>query len=358
MDNLKNITKIKTICIPASENHEGLFDVNLFVKWICPICGEPRGETNKGYSYDGGLRLCCDVWENSCGHIDYYDDIRQEALQNGLNGINRKVKYVVNLSGGKDSTAMLLELLRRGMPVDYILYAHTGKDFPQMIEHLTQLQQYIKKHYPNAPPITTIKSEKSFDYLMFEHIKTKGKNIGKRGYGWATMRNRWCTSTLKTAELDKFCKSLNCDVVNYVGIAVDEPARLDYKVKTYKRKQYNIYKCYPLVDWKMTEKDCLKYCYDYGFTWGGLYEHFDRVSCWCCPLKNLKELKQLYLNYPELWQELKTMDKKAFNKYRADYTVLGLEEKFKNETVQENLKISMFDNCLDGGGGNPNDNPQ
>ena len=41
-------------------------------------------------------------------------------------------KYIVNLSGGKDSTAMLLMLLEKGCPVDYILFADTGKDFPQM----------------------------------------------------------------------------------------------------------------------------------------------------------------------------------------------------------------------------------
>ena len=34
----------------------------------------------------------------------------------------------------------------------------------------------------------------------------------------------------------------------------------------------------------------IKYCYEKGFYWDGLYEHFDRLSCWGCPLKNLKEL--------------------------------------------------------------------
>ena len=88
-------------------------------------------------------------------------------------------------------------------------------------------------------------------------------------------------------------------------------------------------KCYPLVEWGMTEKDCLQYCYERGFDWDGLYEHFDRVSCWCCPLKNLKELEILYKYYPELWEELKKMDKRAYNQFRKDYSVEQLEEKFK-----------------------------
>ena len=79
----------------------------------------------------------------------------------------------------------------------------------------------------------------------------------------------------------------------------------------------------------MTEKDCLQYCYDRGFDWNGLYEHFDRVSCWCCPMKNLKELKILYQYYPNLWEELRNMDIRAYNRFKKDYSVSDLEEKFK-----------------------------
>ena len=68
---------------------------------------------------------------------------------------------------------------------------------------------------------------------------------------------------------------------------------------------------------------------------GGLYKHFDRLSCWCCPLKNQKELKILYQYYPELWKQLKEMDEKAYNKFKSNYTVLELEEKFKKEQKNE-----------------------
>lgn len=154
---------------------------------------------------------------------------------------------------------------------------------------------------------------------MFEHEKTRGKNKGKKGYGWATMFCRWCTSNLKNRVIENHLKKYKEEgYLEYVGIAFDEPKRIKDK-------------CYPLVDWKMTEADCLKYCYDRGFEWNGLYEHFDRLSCWCCPLKNLKELKILYKYYPELWEKLKQMDKKSYNQFRADYSVEQLEEKFKRE---------------------------
>lgn len=227
------------------------------------------------------------------------------------------MKHIVSFSGGKDSTAMLLRMLEENMTIDEIIFVNTGKDFPDMLQHIKKVNNYIMRNY--GKEITSLLPRNSFDYYMFEHQKTRGKNKGKKGYGWATMRCRWCTSNLKTQTINSYLKQYEKEgYVEYVGIAYDEPKRIKDK-------------CYPLVDWKMTEADCLKYCYDRGFNWNGLYEHFDRLSCWCCPLKNLKELKILYMYYPDLWQKLKEMDKKSYNQFRADYSVEQLEEKFRNE---------------------------
>ena len=104
----------------------------------------------------------------------------------------------------------------------------------------------------------------------------------------------------------------NYDVVEYIGIAADEPKRVKHA-------------CYPLVEWGMTEKDCLDYCYAHGFDWGGLYRIFHRVSCWCCPLQSLSELRKLYAHFPELWNRLKAWDESTWRQFRADYSVKELE---------------------------------
>lgn len=227
------------------------------------------------------------------------------------------MKHIVSFSGGKDSTAMLLRMLEENMPIDKIIFVDTGKDFPDMLEYIRQVQNYIAHNYEKE--IITLMPRNSFDYYMFEHEKTRGKNKGKKGYGWATMLCRWCTSNLKTQTINNYLKQYEKEgYIEYIGIAYDEQKRIKDK-------------SYPLVDWKMTEKDCLKFCYDRGFTWNGLYEHFDRLSCWCCPLKNLKELKILYKYYPNLWKQLKDMDKRSYNQFRADYSIEQLEEKFKKE---------------------------
>ena len=52
--------------------------------------------------------------------------------------------HVVSLSGGKDSTAMLLMMLERRMPIDIILFCDTGLEFPTMYEHMKKLELHIK----------------------------------------------------------------------------------------------------------------------------------------------------------------------------------------------------------------------
>lgn len=138
---------------------------------------------------------------------------------------------------------------------------------------------------------------------------------------------RWCTSKLKDIPRERFLRPLRekYDVIEYVGLAADE----EYRMKR-KRNQSTAH-AHPLMDWGMTEADCLQYCYDRGYDWSGLYQHFKRVSCWCCPLQSLSELRQLYRFYPDLWEQLKRWDEQTWRNFRADYSVMELEIRFDFE---------------------------
>lgn len=233
---------------------------------------------------------------------------------------------MVSLSGGKDSTAMLLRMLEEGMRVDIILFCDTGLEFPAMYEHLAKLEKDIGR------PITRIRSFHTFEYYLTQKeilVKHK-KNAGQRnyrGYGWSGPLNRWCTKELKTIPREKFLRQLqeHYDIIEYVGLAADEGYRFE-------RENNQKPNCrHPLVDWGMTEADCLQYCYDRGYTWGGLYKLFSRVSCWCCPLQPLAELRILYKSYPELWAQLKEWDKRTWRKFKTNYSVEELEARFDFE---------------------------
>jgi 3'-phosphoadenosine 5'-phosphosulfate sulfotransferase (PAPS reductase)/FAD synthetase len=241
--------------------------------------------------------------------------------------------HIVSFSGGKDSTAMLLMMIEKGMPIDRVICVDTTKEFPEMYRHIEKVKEYI------APlEIEVVKID--FDYWFSEHVKTRGKNKGKKGYGWADFRVRWCTSLKQEAvaniisggEHNSRSRSRNIipsDVIEYHGIAYDEIHRVD------RNSGRNIR--YPLVEWKITEKEALEYCYAKGFDWEGLYKHFDRISCFCCPLSSIGDLRYTYNHKPELWGRIAEMDKLSYRDFRLDYTIQELEDKFDEENRQMKL---------------------
>lgn len=242
--------------------------------------------------------------------------------------MNNKRKYIVSFSGGKDSTCMLLKLLEENYPVDEIVFMDTGKEFQGLYKHINKVEKYINR------PITRLKSDESFEYYMFNHLLTTGKGKGMNGYGWPTIRTRWCTIYLKINVIGKYLRNkYGRNYTEYIGIAVDEFKRTKEKNKIY-----------PLVDWNITEAMALRYCYEKGFNWDGLYEHFDRVSCWCCPLGSQKSYYILYKFYPELWEELKDMDSKARNKFNQYYSVQEFENMFKK--FEENNKCIKINDIV------------
>ena len=239
----------------------------------------------------------------------------------------KKQKNIVSFSGGKDSTAMLLLMIEKNIKIDEIIFLDTGMEFPAMYQHIKQVERFIDRS------ITILRAEKSFEYMMLEYEKQRGKNKGQKGYSWPDFRNRWCTSYLKKQVIKKYLKKYkDYEIVEFHGIAVDEVKRLE------KNNEKNVR--YPLAEWNITEKEALEYCYNMGFNWDGLYNNFDRVSCWCCPLKNLKELKTLYLKYPIFWDKLKEWEQKTYRKFRSDYDILDLEYKFKKEGLDNGLQCS------------------
>lgn len=227
--------------------------------------------------------------------------------------LEREEAHLVSFSGGKDSTAMLLMMLERDMPIDEIIFCDTGMEFPALYEHIEKVERYTGRK------VTRLKNPKGFLYHLSEHRTTRGKYMDRMGKGWPDINLRWCTGELKRDVFKKYTRGKT--VTEYHGIAHDEPKRIT------SNPGRNIQ--YPLYEWKITEAQALQYCYDKGFDWGGLYKYFGRVSCWCCPLQGLKELYALYLNFPELWRELLEMDRLAFNNFRPDYSLKQLEKRFK-----------------------------
>lgn len=79
--------------------------------------------------------------------------------------------HAVSLSSGKDSMAMLLLMIDYGLPIDIVLVVDTGMEFPEMYEHLKQLDNYL--YLKRGLHLTTLCHSKGFEWLMFDDPKKK-----------------------------------------------------------------------------------------------------------------------------------------------------------------------------------------
>ncbi len=236
-------------------------------------------------------------------------------------------KICCSVSMGKDSLAMILMLIERGCPVDEVVFYNSGVEFKAIYHTRDKLLPILNNR---GIKFTELYPKNPFLWSMLEKpVCMKGTDIiHKTGYSWCGGTCRWGTSE-KLNAIKKYIGN-HWDMV---GIAADEIHRFE------KEKRPN--RILPLVDLGVTEADALQYCYDRGFYWEEeglrLYEILDRVSCWCCGNKNLRELYNIYKYLPGYWSKLKELQYKTDRPYRrqSGKTIFDLEREFYNKRQLE-----------------------
>ena len=119
-----------------------------------------------------------------------------------------------------------------------------------------------------------------------------------RFWGWPKTSGGWCTACKRYTAI-KYERAVHAEII-YIGFSADEQNRAN-RPSIHNKRKWQI--CFPLIDAGMTEKDALKYCYSLGYTWDGLYENFNRVSCYLCPKAGKSRIKLLQEKYPKLYSE-------------------------------------------------------
>lgn len=227
--------------------------------------------------------------------------------------------------------AMLLKMIENNMQIDEIVYCNImatptiGAEYPEMYEYLDKVDKYLIKTI--GKKITRLESLISFE-KQFYTVKQRGKYEGKI-YGFPWNLGAWCNSKLKVQTLDKYLKKQG-EYISYIGIAYDEPKRFE---------RLAINERAPLYDWQMTEKDCLQYTKEKGL-YNPLYDKFKRLGCWFCVKQGLDSLRILRHDYPEYWKMMLDWQKDSEVKFKPNYTIQQLEERFMQEDLIYEQKAS------------------
>lgn len=240
------------------------------------------------------------------------------------------VKYIASCSFGKDSLAMVLKLIEKDYPLDEVIFFDTGMEFQAIYNNVEKLSKIL---LDKKIKFSILKDKYSFEFNAFQREVHKKDGTTKYGYDWCGGMMRWGTAS-KLSAINRHYKENYGDevVVEYVGIAVDERDR----VEKYRLKRTKSVKIYPLVEWGMTEQDCLNCCYSNGWNWQengiDIYEILDRVSCWCCVNKNQKEIKNIMMYLPEYWERIKVYERRCGMSYKKKGTEY-FEKKFLNNKM-------------------------
>ena len=232
-------------------------------------------------------------------------------------------KYIASCSFGKDSLAMLIKIKELGMPLDEVIYAdikfddNISGETPEMASFISKAEKILKEKFDI---VVTHISGVTFKEQFYK-TKKRGKYVGDI-YGFPYPLNSWCNRRLKILPIEKYLNKQKEDIVQYVGIAYDEPKR-------YERLNHDTHIA-PLYDLKITEADAMEICKKYDLV-SPVYESSTRGGCWFCTKQRMGQLRWLYKTHPELFKLLKDMEKDSHNTFFRWYTLDKLEERFKNE---------------------------
>lgn len=92
------------------------------------------------------------------------------------------MKHIANVSGGKDSTAMLFRLLELRKtepdryPLDEVVFCDTTMEFPEMYEHLAKLRADAESA---GIRWVTVKPPRSFEYLLYQDQYKRRESLSK-----------------------------------------------------------------------------------------------------------------------------------------------------------------------------------
>lgn len=217
------------------------------------------------------------------------------------------MKYYVSWSGGKDSTATIILAHLHKIPIDGIVFSEVMFDKSRGISG--ELPEHIDFVKNKAIPIfeewgysvMILRAQK--DYLdLFYSIKKNSKVQNRNGKFWGFPLGGMCfvNSILKIPSIELFKKNLKEDCTWFVGIAGDELERLK------RLKASN--KVSLLQEFSFTEKMAYDICKEYDLL-SPTYNFSKRGGCWFCPNQGYVEFAYIKSKYPELWEELRRLDK-------------------------------------------------
>jgi 3'-phosphoadenosine 5'-phosphosulfate sulfotransferase (PAPS reductase)/FAD synthetase len=224
----------------------------------------------------------------------------------------KKLRHILSLSGGKDSSALAVYMKGRVPEMEYV-FCDTHKELDETYDYLKKLQAFLGK------PITHLSDDRGFDHWL----KVYG------GY-LPSSRMRWCTRMLKIKPFEDY---VGDDPVRmYVGIRADEDQR-----KAYIPTKPNITPAYPFREDGIDMQRVHRILEESGLGLPSYYDWRTRSGCYFCFFQRRAEWVGLMEHHPELFKlakQYEKIDEGSGERYTWNQKE-SLDELARPERVQE-----------------------
>ena len=206
---------------------------------------------------------------------------------------DRTGPLVVSYGGGVDSTAMLVEFVRRRIRPDYILFADTGGEKPATLAFLPLMDAYLNA--AGFPPITTVRYVPR-DYKHWPPYHTLEENCLTNGtlpslaFGFRSCSQKWKIVPqrryLQQQDLVQAHWRRSGRVIQCIGFDAG-PADLRRFVHRGSSTDRSYHHWYPLIEWGWDRVRCMDEIVRAGLPVP------PKSSCFFCPAMKPAEVRQL-----------------------------------------------------------------
>lgn len=198
----------------------------------------------------------------------------------------KKIRYVLGISGGKDSAALAIHIKSKYPEIhEHVEYffCDTGAELPEVYRFLDKLEVYLEK-----------KIVRLGSGVGFEH------HLARFGGMLPDSRARWCTRVMKLEPFERFIG--NDEAVSYIGIRADEHR------EGYLSTKPNIKAVFPFIEDGIVREDVFRILEK---TVGvpEYYQWRSRSGCYFCFFQRKKEWVGLAEHHPELFEKAKQFEK-------------------------------------------------
>ena len=220
------------------------------------------------------------------------------------------MKTILSYGGGTNSTALLLEWVRKDKPLDAVIFADTGSEMPHTYDFIKKyIEPYCKEkelpyhavYYKAGPKVKGVLSgdwEGGQGVSIYDYYSFNDKI--------PAIMNRMCTDKFKRQPIHKLLKEKYPDAIQLIGIDAGETKRAKRIQDPETGEWISLYpdKKYPLIEWGIDREGCLEIIKAQG------WPSPEKSGCYFCPFQNKPSWLKLYKTYPDLFNKALEMDVK------------------------------------------------